>query len=53
MNVAKVLLFTAYDLYTSPETIKEVKAEFDQKRGVDFVFKPLIGDRNPPLDYRK
>jgi aminobenzoyl-glutamate utilization protein B len=53
MNVAKVLFLTAYDLYTSPETIEEVKAEFDQKRGPDFVFKPLIGDRNPPLDYRK
>lgn len=53
MNVAKVLFLTAYDLYTSPETIAEVKAEFDAKRGKDFVFKPLIGDRKPPLDYRR
>ena len=53
MNVAKVLFLTAYDLYTSPETVQDVKAEFDAKRGPDFVFKPLIGDRNPPLDYRK
>ena len=53
MNVAKVLFLTAYDLYTSPETVKEVKAEFEAKRGADFTFKPLIGDRNPPLDYRK
>ncbi len=53
MNVAKVLFLTAYDLYTSPQTMAEVKAEFDAKRGKDFVFKPLIGDRKPPLDYRK
>jgi aminobenzoyl-glutamate utilization protein B len=33
--------------------VKEVRAEFDAKRGPDFVFKPLIGDRKPPLDYRK
>ena len=53
MNVAKVLFFTAYDLYCSPETVKAVKEEFEIKRGRDFVFEPLIGDRQPPLDYRK
>jgi aminobenzoyl-glutamate utilization protein B len=53
MNVAKVMLYTAYDLYTSPQTVAEVRAEFDEKRGPDFVFEPLIGDRQPPLDYRK
>lgn len=53
MNVAKVLFFTAYDLYNSPETIKAVKEEFDLKRGENFIFQPLIGDRKPPLDYRK
>lgn len=53
MNVAKVMFFTAYDLYNSPETVAKVKAEFDERRGNDFVFVPLIGDRKPPLDYRK
>jgi aminobenzoyl-glutamate utilization protein B len=53
MNVAKVLFFTAYDLYCSPETVKTVKNEFEMKRGRDFIFEPLIGDRQPPLDYRK
>ena len=28
-------------------------AEFNKSRGPDFVYKPLIGDRKPPLDYRK
>jgi len=29
------------------------KAEFNKSRGPDFVYKPLIGDRKPPLDSRK
>lgn len=53
MNVARVMFLTAYDLYNSPETITQIKAEFDRKRGEDFIFEPLIGDRKPPLDYRK
>ena len=53
MNVARVMFLTAYDLYNSPETIAQIKAEFDRKRGQDFIFEPLIGDRKPPLDYRK
>ena len=47
------MFLTAYDLYNSPETIAQIKAEFDRKRGEDFIFEPLIGDRKPPLDYRK
>lgn len=53
MNVAKVMFFTAYDLYTQPSVVEEVQKEFNERRGSDFVFVPLIGDRNPPLDYRK
>ena len=53
MNVAKVMFFTAYDLYTSPELLEDIKKEFDASRGPDFKFQPLIGERNPPLDYRK
>jgi len=53
MNVARVMFLTAYDLYNSPETITQIKDEFDRKRGEDFIFEPLIGDRKPPLDYRK
>ena len=53
MNVAKVMFFTAYDLYTSPQSVAEIKDEFDSKRGNDFKFVPLIGDRQPPLEYRR
>ena len=36
----------------SPELIAAAKAEFDKSRGPGFVYKPLVGDRKPPLDYR-
>ena len=29
------------------------KAEFEQKRGPGFTYKAMLGDRKPPLDYRK
>lgn len=53
MNVAKVMFLTAYDLYNSPETVAQINKEFVERRGEDFKFVPLIGDRQPPLDYRK
>jgi aminobenzoyl-glutamate utilization protein B len=40
-------------LYSSPDLIQAAKGEFDKSRGLGFVYKPLIGDRQPPLDYRK
>jgi aminobenzoyl-glutamate utilization protein B len=50
---AKTLALTVAQLYQSPETIAAAKAEFNKSRGPNFVYKPLIGDRKPPLDYRK
>ncbi len=50
---AKTLALTARDLYTDPALLARAKNEFQEKRGEDFVYKPLLGDRPPPLDYRK
>jgi aminobenzoyl-glutamate utilization protein B len=50
---AKTLALTVAQLYTSPEVIQAAKGEFDKSRGPGFVYKPLVGDRLPPLDYRK
>ena len=50
---AKTLALTVAQLYTSPDVIQAAKGEFDKSRGPGFVYKPLIGDRPPPLDYRK
>jgi aminobenzoyl-glutamate utilization protein B len=50
---AKTLALTVAQLYTSPDVIQAAKGEFDKNRGPGFVYKPLVGDRPPPLDYRK
>ena len=50
---AKTLALTVAQLYQSPESIAAAKAEFNKSRGANFVYHPLIGDRKPPLDYRK
>ena len=50
---AKTLALAAIELYTNPELRTEARAEFDQARGPDYKYKSLLGDRDPPLDYRK
>jgi len=52
-NAAKVLALTAIELYEKPEQIVAAKAEFDRRRGPNYVYRSLVGDRKPPLDYRK
>jgi aminobenzoyl-glutamate utilization protein B len=51
-NAAKVLALTAIDLLQKPELIAAAKEEFAERRGPDFVYRSLVGDRKPPLDYR-
>lgn len=53
MVAAKTLALTAVDLYLAPSVIEKAKEELDKKRGEDFNYRPLLGDRSPPLDYRK
>ncbi|NGM61048.1 amidohydrolase [Sphingobacterium sp. SGG-5] len=52
INAAKVFTLTAIDLYTNPALIDEVKKEFESRRGADFKYESLVGDRTPALDYR-
>lgn len=52
VTAAKTLALTAAELFISPDTIRAAKAELNQRRGPDFVYRPLIGDAPPPLDYR-
>lgn len=53
MLATRVLAETARDLYTDAELIARATAEFEERRGPDFEYRPLLGDREPPLDYRK
>ena len=50
---SQALAMTAVDLYLHPATIDVAKKEFLKARGPQFHYQPLIGDRSPPLDYRK
>jgi aminobenzoyl-glutamate utilization protein B len=49
---AKVLARTALDLMVSPGIIESAREEFEERRGPNFIYTPLLGDRDPPLDYR-
>lgn len=53
MIAAKTMALAATDLYSNPATIEEAKKEFLKKRGENFKYEALIGDRKPALDYRK
>ena len=50
---AKTLTLTAIDLLESPEIVRDAKAERERRVGDDFEYVSLVGDRAPPLDYRK
>ena len=52
INAAKALAFTMYDLLTEPNLIVAAQEEFLRRRGPNYVYEPLVGDREPPLDYR-
>ncbi len=49
---ARVIARTARDLIENPELISESLAELEEKQGPDFNYEALLGDREPPLDYR-
>ncbi|WP_339841209.1 amidohydrolase [uncultured Maribacter sp.] len=53
MVAAKTMALTAIDIYEKPAILKEVKVEFEKRRGADFKYEALLGDREPALDYRK
>jgi aminobenzoyl-glutamate utilization protein B len=40
-------------VFTNPALIVAATEEHAERVGTDFVYDPLIGDRDPPLDYRK
>lgn len=50
---AKAMALMAVDLLTNEDLRNAARAEFDAARGPDYVYRSLLGDRAPPLDYRK
>lgn len=53
MVAAKTLALTAMDIFESPKTIEAAKKELEERRGKDFKYVPMLGNRPPALDYRK
>jgi aminobenzoyl-glutamate utilization protein B len=49
---AKTLAYTAVDLYENPELVKQAQAELQAAQGENYEYQPLLGDRQPALDYR-
>ena len=52
-NAAKALALGAIELMQNEELLNTAKAEFNEQRGDDYHYEALLGDREPPLDYRK
>ena len=52
MVAAKALALTGMQLFDDPSIIQTAKKEFIEKRGKNFEYIPLLGDRKPALDYR-
>ena len=50
---AKAMTLMAVELFTNEELRVAARAEFDAARGENYEYKSLLGDRAPPLDYRK
>ena len=49
---AKTLALTTAELFQSPDSVAAAKIEFERRRGPDFEYRALLGDRAPALNYR-
>lgn len=50
---AKVLTLMAIELFENDELRARAREEFENALPDNFVYEALLGDRDPPLDYRK
>lgn len=50
---AKAMTLMAAELFTNEQLRRDARAEFDASRGTDYEYRSLLGEREPPLDYRK
>ncbi len=54
MQVAsKTLALAAIELFENSDLRTAARADFEKSIGDDFQYEALLGDRDPPLDYRK
>lgn len=53
INAAKTIALTGVDLFNNPAMLQKAKDELAKRLGPGFTYKSMIGDRKPPLDFRK
>jgi aminobenzoyl-glutamate utilization protein B len=53
MVAAKTLAAASVELLMKPEVVETARRELEINRGPDFHYEPLLGNRKPPLDFRK
>jgi len=49
---SQVLAHTAIEIYLNPSIAKDAQDELNERIGKNFNYFPLLGDRQPPLNYR-
>ena len=49
IGAAKVLYYSAVELITDTSLLSRVREEFLSRRGPDFTFQPMMGNRRPPF----
>lgn len=52
-NAAKTMSLMAIELFKNKDLRDKARKEFEERRGPNFKYFALLGDRKPPLDYRK
>jgi aminobenzoyl-glutamate utilization protein B len=50
---AKVFALSAIDLLSDPSLLIPIKQEFENARGADYKYIPIVPNKGPELDYRK
>ncbi len=50
---AKTMALSAYDLFKNPVLVQQASKELAGKRGTNFKYEAMLGNRKPALDYRK
>ena len=52
MNAAKTLALSCIHVFQNPAIVEEAWETIHKQRGPTFEYYPLLGDRDPPLNYR-
>jgi amidohydrolase len=53
INAAKTLALSAVEIFNNPQLVLKATKELKERQGENFTYEALLGDRKPPLDYRK